>query len=276
MVPVGHALSAKNRPTAALPRPAEDTPLGTRAGYDPPADELIYANRHGPSRRKRSRPSPAEEQAEQQRIARRAAARNSRPSSPSSEAGSPDLAGPPAPPEPEYYVRKARTGWPRDKTLEFFRPKTLQIPGCIAMRLPNGRSGAERPVRIVIDTGAQGTVVPQEVLDRLPPDEVNYVEGHTVVRGFMDRDKIRCRRADVVFILGTLRFCRRVFVVPRGVMGPEPDILLGLDAIQAIHGQIDTTLSGWCLRARDSHYREVVVPFRLRTSLGSWSACSDL
>eukprot|EP00741_Cyanophora_paradoxa_P005406 tig00000881_g5242.t1 len=127
------------------------------------------------------------------------------------------------------------------------------------MRLPNGRSGAERPVRIVIDTGAQGTVVPQEVLDRLPPDEVNYVEGHTVVRGFMDRDKIRCRRADVVFILGTLRFCRRVFVVPRGVMGPEPDILLGLDAIQAIHGQIDTTLSGWCLRARDSHY-PVAVP----------------
>eukprot|EP00741_Cyanophora_paradoxa_P023212 tig00021572_g22420.t1 len=29
-------------------------------------------------------------------------------------------------------------------------------------------------------------------------------------------------------------------------MGVEPDILLGLDAIQAVHGQIDTTLSGWC------------------------------
>eukprot|EP00741_Cyanophora_paradoxa_P015473 tig00020892_g14936.t1 len=60
----------------------------------------------------------------------------------------------------------------------------------------------------------------------------------------MDRDKIRCRRADVVFVLGSLRFCRRVFVVPRGAMGVEPDILLGLDAIQAVHGQIDTTLSG--------------------------------
>eukprot|EP00741_Cyanophora_paradoxa_P000448 tig00000405_g438.t1 len=143
------------------------------------------------------------------------------------------------------------------------------------MRLPNGRSGAERPARIVVDTGAQGTVVPQEVLDRLPPDEVNYVEGHTIVRGFMDRDKIRCRRADVVFVLGSLRFCRRVFVVPRGAMGVEPDILLGLDAIQAVHGQIDTTLSGWCLRARDHLHREVVVPFRLRTSLGSWSESWD-
>eukprot|EP00741_Cyanophora_paradoxa_P020574 tig00000227_g19860.t1 len=58
----------------------------------------------------------------------------------------------------------------------------------------------------------------------------------------MDRDKIRCRRADVVFVLGSLRFCRRVFVVPRGAMGVEPDILLGLDAIQAVHDQIDTTL----------------------------------
>eukprot|EP00741_Cyanophora_paradoxa_P006977 tig00001066_g6750.t1 len=68
----------------------------------------------------------------------------------------------------------------------------------------------------------------------------------------MDRDKIRCRRADVVFVLGSLRFCRRVFVVPRGAMGVEPDILLGLDAIQAVHGQIDTTLSGWCLRALEA------------------------
>eukprot|EP00741_Cyanophora_paradoxa_P002998 tig00000658_g2910.t1 len=204
MVPVGHALSAKNRPTAALPRPAEDTPLGTRAGYDPPADELIYANRHGPSRRKRSRPSPR--RSRRSSSGSRAAQRSQlAPSSPSSEAGSP--------------------------TSRDARPAGTRVLRTVVRRKS---SIACRPTKSITS------------------------------------------RPHRIFILGTLRFCRRVFVVPRGVMGPEPDILLGLDAIQAIHGQIDTTLSGWCLRARDSHYREVVVPFRLRTSLGSWSACSDL
>eukprot|EP00741_Cyanophora_paradoxa_P013466 tig00020689_g13004.t1 len=144
--------------------------------------------------------------------------------------------------------------WPtRQSSAESPSEPRLASPGPHPNRKRNGPVGSTR---------AAGTRIPrncssQEVLDRLPPDEVNYVEGHTIVRGFMDRDKIRCRRADVVFVLGSLRFCRRVFVVPRGAMGVEPDILLGLDAIQAVHGQIDTTLSGCrgSVRPRDATLR---------------------
>eukprot|EP00741_Cyanophora_paradoxa_P009744 tig00000147_g9440.t1 len=154
-------------------------------------------------------------------------------------------------PVPIAKVIDGINGLPHD-----FRRLLLQCPGFVYALHADGTLGESTRVKFIFDTGAMGDVGEKK---HMPPG-TRYT-GVKVLRAFLHHATITAEIAHVVLRFGDVYVSRAVYVVPDGSLGPNADMLLGIGTIMRIEGRIDTTSSGWCLHARDAHFRPHVIPF---------------
>eukprot|EP00741_Cyanophora_paradoxa_P023654 tig00021608_g22848.t1 len=148
-------------------------------------------------------------------------------------------------PVPIAKVIDGINGLPHD-----FRRLLLQCPGFVYALHADGTLGESTRVKFIFDTGAMGDVGEKK---HMPPG-TRYT-GVKVLRAFLHHATITAEIAHVVLRFGDVYVSRAVYVVPDGSLGPNADMLLGIGTIMRIEGRIDTTSSGWCLHARDAHFR---------------------
>eukprot|EP00741_Cyanophora_paradoxa_P014104 tig00000180_g13615.t1 len=170
---------------------------------------------------------------------------------PESADSDPDSSQLPAP-VPIGRVIDGINGLPHD-----FRRLLLQCHGYVYALGPDGTLGDWIRVKFIFDTGAMGEVAER----RMMPKGTRYT-GTKTLRAFMHHATIEAEIAHVVLRFGDVYVSRAVHVVPDGTLGPDADMLIGIGTIMCIDGRIDTTRSGWCLHARDAHYKPHVIPFR--------------